>query len=1140
MRRFFRFFFKSIFFLVFLGLLVTAGALGWVYYLVTVVPCPEMAPDNISSILGRESPVYYRDGEEKIGVLFEDIHRQYLKYDQIPEKFINAIVAAEDDQFFHHYGIDFFGIARAMHANFKAGRIVQGGSTITQQTAKNLFKRDSRSYEAKLKEMLFALRLEYRFSKEQLLEFYCNQFYVSGNGHGLGVAARYYFNKDSIDLSLLEAAFIAGSVKQPNYYNPFIKKDKVTTLKARLRAEERAEYVLGNMLKLGMVSQSEYDVAVKNDIMFNRGKTRFALNTIMDMVKEGLTSKVISEALARHDIDNISTSGARIISTVDQALQTETLYSLRRELSRLDVRLRGYERKEVQLEYKNLKGDSEIKEKGFVFGSIGEIDRSDPKQPVISVSFGDRRPEGFIDRQGLERMLVALVKYRKNRWAKPEKKDLGELLSRLKPGDRVYVSVREVDFFDGTPTLDLERYPKLQGAALVIQRGMIRAMAGGMENRFFNRAVSAKRLMGSTLKPFLFSAALQLGWSPVDKLDNRRNVFAFMGQPYFPRPDHKSPFTHVSLSWAGVKSENVAAVWLLYHLTDRLTPARLREMASNLDMAPRVDGGKIEGYQQFSARIRDRFGIQISSGVLERAAYERAVQKLEADFLFDGRSSEYRQWKRIPYGLNFDKFRSKNYQALKKKNLKARQRSEYWSRISILQRNYLRLSRVQQAMLKYRQYFDQSAMRTYNPFSYFNEDFNEDVPQEIPDRPAGTLVEDQKGRLIYTMSSKLPDSWRALDEFPLRRRLAALFPAEEKALWGNVLLEGMVSSAGFEMMRRQVRVERQTLAKHKKYSMEVLASIPDYRVMIGLQYLIRLARQTGINSRLEPVLSFPLGSNVISLLESVRMYETLVTGSTYPVKITGDQEDKKGKEASAKRDGLAIIERIVGADGKVIYSRQAVERAVLDPKTSNEVSSILQNTIRYGTGRYAWNNVRLRSDDEEQDEKLKKLDLPLPLMGKTGTANDFRNAAFMGYVPTETEPEGVAFLSSSGYAVGVYVGFDDNDPMKKGATRISGSQGALPTWSRIAEAIYKMEGVADRFDPVDLAFEGITLKYPDTGQYFLPVRHKSGGIMRGGQAGVQSVVAPDSPVVLGHGTSGKSGRFESERRFRPFWKNQQP
>nr|MDU9046363.1 transglycosylase domain-containing protein [Candidatus Electrothrix aestuarii] len=1134
MRRFFRFILKIFFFFSFLGLLATAGALGWVYYLVTEVPCPEMAPENISSILGRESPVYYRDGKDKLGVLFEDIHRQYLKYDQIPEKFINAIVAAEDDQFFNHYGIDFYGIARAMLANLKAGRIVQGGSTITQQTAKNLFKRESRSYEAKLKEMLFALRLEYRFSKEQILEFYCNQFYVSGNGHGLGVAARYYFDKEPSELTLLEAAFIAGSVKQPNYYNPFIKKDKVATLKARLRAEERAEYVLGNMLKLGMISQNEYDTAAKEEIIFNRGKTRFALNTIMDLVKEGLESEVITKALAQHGIDNISTSGARIISTVDHTLQTETLYGLRRELSRLDVRLRGYTREEVQQEYKDKKGDKDIVKQGFLFGNIKEIDTSNPEQPIISVSFGPKQPEGFIDRQGLERMLVALVKYRKGRWAKPGKKDLGDLLARLQPKDRVYVSVQEVDFFDGTPTLALERYPELQGAALVIQQGMIRSMAGGMENRFFNRAVTAKRLMGSTLKPFLFAAALQLGWNPLDKLDNQRNIFLFLGEPYFPRPDHKSPFHHVSMSWAGVKSENVAAVWLLYHLTDRLNPAQIQELATFLDMAPRTK--EKESYQHFSSRMRDTFGIRVTSGSLERASYEQAIQKLEADFLFDGRAQEYREWQRIHYGLNFAKFRGEIYQDLKKKNLKARQRSEYWTRLSMLHGSYLELKAVNQALQKYRQYLEQLPTWFGNPFAFFNQQTPEELEGE---RPAGSLVENGQGRLIYTMKSKLPKEWRPVSEFTLRQRLARLFSSEKNSLWNNILLEGKVSSTGLQMVEQQMHVEQATLATQNNYSMQVLTAIPDYRVMLGLQYLIRLAHECGVSSQLDPVLSFPLGSNVISLLEAVRMYETLVSGKNYSVHLPAHDKEIN-QDALHEEEGLAIIEQIVGADGEIIYARETAATPVIDRKTSNEVSSILENVVRYGTGRYAKKNVRLESQDDERNTKLQQLNLALPLMGKTGTANDFRNAAFLGYVPTKTEQGGGNLLLESGYTVGVYVGFDDNDPMKKDSTRISGSQGALPTWSSIAGALYSLEGVADRLDPVDLAFDGISLKYPDTGQYFFPVQHNNGGIRSGRSAGERTTITPNSPVALGHGIIDRNNGFTLERRFIPFWLNQQP
>ena len=398
-------FLKYLFFLSLLfALLVTAAGVGGLYYLVVKAPCPEMDEAYIESILGRESPVYYRDGKEKIGVLFQEFHRQYLYYDQIPKNFVNAIVAAEDDQFFTHYGIDIPGIIRAMVANYQAGRVVQGGSTITQQTAKNLFKRESRSYKAKLKELLYALRLENRYSKEKILEFYTNQFYVSGNGHGLGVAARYYFDKDPAELTLLEAAFIAGSVKRPSYYNPFTKKNRKDARQALIRADERAGYVLGKMVKLGIILEAEYQAAVEQDIVFNQGKTSFSLNTVMDLVKDGLSTSVITEALEDHGISNIATSGARIISSIDHKLQSDTLFSLRRDLSRLDVRLRGYDRDAVQEEYEKLtyKGDSEIRDKAFVFGTIAAIDVKNKKRPLITVQFGPKQSDGFIDRQGLE------------------------------------------------------------------------------------------------------------------------------------------------------------------------------------------------------------------------------------------------------------------------------------------------------------------------------------------------------------------------------------------------------------------------------------------------------------------------------------------------------------------------------------------------------------------------------------------------------------------------------------------------------------------------------------------------------------------------------------------------------------------
>ncbi|MCW5199541.1 glycosyl transferase family 51, partial [Desulfobulbus sp. F1] len=172
--------------------------------------------------------------------------------------------------------------------------------------------------------------------------------------------------------------------------------------------------------------------------------------------------------------------------------------------------------------------------------------------------------------------------------------------------------------------------------------------------------------MGSTMKPFLYAAALQLGWSPLDHLDNRRRVFIFRDQAYFPRPDHKSPFSHVSMSWAGVKSENVASVWLLYHLTDKLTPAGLLETAASVDMTPRPD----ETYQDFSRRMQTNFGLRISPADLDCAAYEQAVRKAEADFQYEGRQDELPRWKTIGCGQTFGKFRAQIFSSMQSSKLK--------------------------------------------------------------------------------------------------------------------------------------------------------------------------------------------------------------------------------------------------------------------------------------------------------------------------------------------------------------------------------------------------------------------------------------------------------------------------------------
>lgn len=1096
---------KKIVYLV-LGIMGGAMLIGMatMWWLIAFNPGEAIRQENIEKILAVESPVYYSDGQHKIGVFFEQAHRQYISYNQIPKDFINAIVAAEDRNFFHHHGVDFLGIFRAMVANMRAGRVVQGGSTITQQTAKNLFKRKDRSIAAKLKELLYAWRLEYHFSKEKILEFYANQFYVSGNGRGLGVASRYYFDKPVEDLDALECAFIAGSVKRPNYYNPFIKGNEEAAMAARDRAKSRVGYVLGQMYRLDMLDVNRYQQHIDRDIPFQQGQMYYSLNTIMDLVKAGLAEPEVEEAFSQHGIDNVATSGIRIITTVEKDLQENAFYAMRKELSRLDVRLSGYDRETLQKTYADLRnaGDSEMRPGGFLLGRIVAIDNS--SSPFVDVVFGKGNqpdgPRGRIDRDGLMNVLVPLMKYRKQRWSEASPHDLPQILGRLKEGDLVYVSVRDIDSFTGDYLLDLEKYPELQGAVLALQKGTIRAMAGGRDNRFFNRAVMAKRSMGSVIKPLVYAAALQLGWNSMDVLNNERNVFVFQNRPYFPRPDHESPHSGVSMSWAGVHSENLATVWLLYHLCDHLAPAQFKEVIDNLGLGQQP----AESHVHYRSRIRDRFGIVVRQDSLFRAAFEKAVVDIEPDLLFSGKFTEQEALQTFHYGVGFDEFLAEEDEILAEvEQPDSKGEAEIELRRTILKKNYLRFKQLQEEMLHLPQEVTAFA--------------NEDLPTNLFYNSAIT-------RFNYGERPR-EDGWEMVSRHKLRKLLQSLDTEKRQRFWDNVYIEGVLTSSTIDSLNNAITKEYERLAALSPYSPEVLSQIRDFKVLVALRYLTGLCRAIGIESELDPVLSFPLGSNVISLLEVARAYESLSTGKL----TTSGRDDEAG-------EGLAIIKQIEDSDGEVIYSPNRGAKDVVDPKISLAVSDILRNVVKFGTGRYADRNVRLHSRDPEKEQQLLALDLRMPVFGKTGTANRFTNAAFAGIVPGQAAGGKVSL--ENGYALVAYVGFDDNSPMVWKTTHITGASGALPLWTILANAIFLERDYAGGVDLADLSFAGLSevpVVFPDIGQITVEADAQRGGIVGSRPSITKESFPAWKTSIKTFGEITPEGEVLPVRFFQPYW-----
>ena len=352
--------------------------------------------------------------------------------------------------------------------------------------------------------------------------------------------------------------------------------------------------------------------------------------------------------------------------------------------------------------------------------------------------------------------------------------------------------------------------------------------------------------------------------------------------------------------------------------------------------------------------------------------------------------------------------------------------------------------------------------------------------------------------------------------------MRGLEKTERDSFINDIQIGGMISVSAFDFVHHHVDSEFQKMRKQLPYSMEILEHVDDYRTLVGLHYLIAFGQAMGVESTLEPVLSFPLGSNVVTLLETSRVYESLVTGQTTLFK------EKNGEINNT----LAIIDRIESEEGKVLYRPEPDKHLSVDPVVSLSLGHILENTIKFGTGRYADKNVRL-SNGESTDSGLDTLSLPVPLLGKTGTANSYTNASFFGYLPAMNK-EGNGMAIDGGYAVGVYVGYDDNQDMRQKTTRITGASGALPAWTDIVNALLKKKSYSSEVDSVDLSFYGLVLQRPALGQLNLSASPETGGNIR---VPLKQIDDSDryQPSIMTFGTMDHDNVFAGERSYKPFW-----
>ncbi len=255
-------------------------------------------PETESIQISRQPSITFLDKDGRIIASYGDIYGKSIKFQNLPENLINAVIVTEDKRFFQHHGVDFRGILRAVYVNIKEGRIVQGGSTITQQLAKNLFLTPERSYTRKLHELILSIWLELRFSKKQILSIYLNRVYLGSGTYGVQAASEKYFNKKVEDLNLYECAVIASLLKAPSRFNPIANKSL---------SKERASLVLENMAKDRMISEDKVKQAKFNNQKYAKfttppKSTRYFIDWLLPRVK-AYVGEINQDLIVRTTLD---------------------------------------------------------------------------------------------------------------------------------------------------------------------------------------------------------------------------------------------------------------------------------------------------------------------------------------------------------------------------------------------------------------------------------------------------------------------------------------------------------------------------------------------------------------------------------------------------------------------------------------------------------------------------------------------------------------------------------------------------------------------------------------------------------------------------------------------------------------------
>jgi penicillin-binding protein 1A len=533
---------------------ISTGTLGFISYFKPEIIVSFFEKINKDTITREEvlskfysipEPTFFISRNQKImGTIFER-YKELVKYEDIPPYVIKAFIAAEDEDFLSHKGINPKSIIRAAINNIREGRIVQGGSTITQQLAKNLFLSHERTFDRKLKEIAYAIKIERAMTKEEIISLYLSSIYFGNGAWGIKAAARNYFKKDLKDLTLAEAALLAALPKSPVYYSPIRYPDL---------ARKRQIWVLGRMKELGFITESEYEKAKNEKIKvwsWEGGFTKYFWS--LEQVRREFLNLIGDEEEIKR--------GYKVFTTLDEDCYEYAEIALRWGIERVEI-LNG---KPPLTSTEKIKMSPRLKSVIFPSGEEREFEEKDRLflAEVIQISS-----------TGIK---ATIYDIQKENQGKNDRKDNNnprtgfispEFAEVLKAGQKIIVrKCPDENFFCPIP-----EKVELEGAIIAIspKNGDILCLVGGYDfsKTHFIRATQAKRQVGSAIKPIVYNAAIESGlFTPATQVEDTPVIFEWKGeganesevQEWAPK-NFEGFVGHITLQEALAKSINAATV----------------------------------------------------------------------------------------------------------------------------------------------------------------------------------------------------------------------------------------------------------------------------------------------------------------------------------------------------------------------------------------------------------------------------------------------------------------------------------------------------------------------------------------------------------------------------------------------------